>query len=172
MAAIVAYPDLKALMADGLPSLQRRAALLGLRGLVFKSHGSADAMAFEQALNRAYDAARNNLPTVSGPGLRTRPLLAPADGPTPAWRCGDRTIMRRYSRITGTGSYLPHAGDQRRSGLQNWASAASKPSDEWIVERTGIRRATLPRQMSRPATSVWAARNALEAANLQPRTLI
>ena len=37
------------------------AALLGLRGLVFKSHGSADALAFEQALNRAYDAARNNL---------------------------------------------------------------------------------------------------------------
>ena len=35
--------------------------VLGLRGLVFKSHGSADAMAFEHALNRAYDAARNNL---------------------------------------------------------------------------------------------------------------
>ncbi|MDQ6628739.1 MAG: phosphate acyltransferase PlsX [Pseudomonadota bacterium] len=37
------------------------AALLGLRGLVFKSHGSADAFAFEQALNRAHDAARNGL---------------------------------------------------------------------------------------------------------------
>ena len=37
------------------------AALLGLRGLVFKSHGSADAFAFEQALNRAYDAAHNRL---------------------------------------------------------------------------------------------------------------
>ncbi|MGZ5217184.1 MAG: phosphate acyltransferase PlsX [Caldimonas sp.] len=37
------------------------AALLGLRGLVFKSHGAADAYAFEQALNRAYDAARNGL---------------------------------------------------------------------------------------------------------------
>lgn len=37
------------------------AALLGLRGLVFKSHGSADAFAFEQALNRAYDAAYNRL---------------------------------------------------------------------------------------------------------------
>jgi glycerol-3-phosphate acyltransferase PlsX len=37
------------------------AALLGLRGLVFKSHGSADALAFEQALARAYDAARNQL---------------------------------------------------------------------------------------------------------------
>ena len=37
------------------------AALLGLRGLVFKSHGSADAFAFENALNRAYDAARHRL---------------------------------------------------------------------------------------------------------------
>ena len=37
------------------------AALLGLRGLVFKSHGSADAFAFEHALTRAYDAARNRL---------------------------------------------------------------------------------------------------------------
>jgi len=37
------------------------AALLGLRGLVFKSHGSADAFAFEQALNRAHDAARAGL---------------------------------------------------------------------------------------------------------------
>ena len=28
---------------------------------MFKSHGSADAFAFEQALHRAYDAARNGL---------------------------------------------------------------------------------------------------------------
>jgi len=37
------------------------AALLGLRGLVFKSHGSSDKLAFEVALNRAYDAARHRL---------------------------------------------------------------------------------------------------------------
>ncbi|MBY0466015.1 MAG: phosphate acyltransferase PlsX [Burkholderiales bacterium] len=37
------------------------AALLGLRGLVFKSHGSADAFAFQRALERAYDAARHDL---------------------------------------------------------------------------------------------------------------
>ena len=34
---------------------------MGLRGLVFKSHGSADDFAFRHALERAYDAARNNL---------------------------------------------------------------------------------------------------------------
>ena len=37
------------------------AALLGLNGIVFKSHGSADEVAFETALNRAYDAANHNL---------------------------------------------------------------------------------------------------------------
>jgi phosphate acyltransferase len=37
------------------------AALLGLRGLVFKSHGSADDFAFEHALNRAYDASSHRL---------------------------------------------------------------------------------------------------------------
>ncbi len=37
------------------------AALLGLRGLVIKSHGSADAYAFEWAIKRGYDALRNNM---------------------------------------------------------------------------------------------------------------
>ncbi len=37
------------------------AAFLGLRGLVFKSHGSADAIAFENALSRAHEAAKNQL---------------------------------------------------------------------------------------------------------------
>ena len=61
LAAIIAYPVLSALMKRMDYRRYNGAALLGLRGLVFKSHGSADALAFEQALNRAYDAARNNL---------------------------------------------------------------------------------------------------------------
>ncbi len=61
IAAIVAYPVLKAFKNRVDHRRYNGAALLGLRGLVFKSHGSADAFAFERALNRAYDAARNNL---------------------------------------------------------------------------------------------------------------
>lgn len=60
-AAIVAYPVLKALMKRMDHRRYNGAALLGLRGLVFKSHGSADPSGYEHALNRAYDAARNNL---------------------------------------------------------------------------------------------------------------
>ena len=57
------------------------AALLGLRGLVFKSHGSADAFAFEQALLRAYDSARNNLlERVQARIAHARPLLATGIG--------------------------------------------------------------------------------------------
>ncbi|MDE2128123.1 MAG: phosphate acyltransferase PlsX [Betaproteobacteria bacterium] len=37
------------------------AALLGLRGLVFKSHGSADAFAFQQAMERAHEAAEGRV---------------------------------------------------------------------------------------------------------------
>ena len=84
MAAIVAYPVLSALMRRVDHRRYNGAALLGLRGLVFKSHGSADTMAFEQALNRAYDAARNNLLD----RVRTRvahaaPLLAADAQPEP-----------------------------------------------------------------------------------------
>jgi glycerol-3-phosphate acyltransferase PlsX len=59
--ALAAMPVLKHFKARVDPRRYNGAALLGLRGLVFKSHGSADAYAFEQALNRAYDAARNRL---------------------------------------------------------------------------------------------------------------
>lgn len=61
MAAIAAYSVLNAFKSRFDHRRYNGAALLGLRGLVFKSHGSADVMAFGNALNRAYDAATNNL---------------------------------------------------------------------------------------------------------------
>ena len=61
LAAVVAYPVISALKKRVDSRRYNGGALLGLRGLVFKSHGSADAFAFESALNRAYDAARHNL---------------------------------------------------------------------------------------------------------------
>jgi glycerol-3-phosphate acyltransferase PlsX len=60
-AALVALPVLNHFKKRVDHRRYNGAALLGLRGLVFKSHGSADAFAFEHALNRAYDAARNGL---------------------------------------------------------------------------------------------------------------
>ena len=43
------------------PRSYNGASLLGLRGIVIKSHGGADAMAFENAIRVARKAARSNL---------------------------------------------------------------------------------------------------------------
>ena len=76
-AAIVAYPVLTAFKRRLDHRRYNGAALLGLRGLVFKSHGSADVFAFEQALNRAYDAASNHLlDRVQARIAHAAPLLA------------------------------------------------------------------------------------------------
>jgi glycerol-3-phosphate acyltransferase PlsX len=61
IAALVALPVLKRFKARVDPRGYNGAALLGLQGLVFKSHGSADAYAFGKALTRAYDAASHGL---------------------------------------------------------------------------------------------------------------
>lgn len=75
--ALLATPVLSALKKRMDHRRYNGAALLGLRGLVFKSHGSADAFAFEQALHRAYDAARNNLlDRVQARIAHAAPLLA------------------------------------------------------------------------------------------------
>ena len=60
-AAIIAYPVLQDFKSKIDHRLYNGAALLGLRGLVFKSHGSADVLAFEKALLRAYDASEHQL---------------------------------------------------------------------------------------------------------------
>jgi glycerol-3-phosphate acyltransferase PlsX len=52
--ALLARKSLKKLN----PERYNGASLLGLKGLVFKSHGGANAYAFEWALQRAYDAAK------------------------------------------------------------------------------------------------------------------
>ena len=81
LAAMVAYPVLFAFKNRVDYRRYNGAALLGLRGLVFKSHGSADDFAFEQALNRAYDAARNNLlDRVQARIAHARPLLLGGEG--------------------------------------------------------------------------------------------
>ena len=85
LAAAVSYPALRALKKRMDHRRYNGAALLGLRGLVFKSHGSADAVAFEQALRRAYDAASNNLlERVRARVAHAAPLLLGACGPAQA----------------------------------------------------------------------------------------
>jgi glycerol-3-phosphate acyltransferase PlsX len=57
MGAVLAKGALKKLN----PERYNGASLLGLKGLVFKSHGGANAYAFEWAIKRAFDAAKYNV---------------------------------------------------------------------------------------------------------------
>jgi 3-oxoacyl-[acyl-carrier-protein] synthase III len=47
--------------------------------------------------------------------------------------------MRPYSRITGTGSFLPERRLSNADLVAELAARGVESSDEWIVERTGIR---------------------------------
>ena len=61
LSALAAMPVLKAMKERMDPGRYNGASLLGLRGIVIKSHGSADAYAFGQALARAADEVRNDV---------------------------------------------------------------------------------------------------------------
>ncbi len=61
LSGLIALPVLKALRARMDPGRYNGASLLGLKGVVIKSHGSADRYAFAQALRRAADEVRSDV---------------------------------------------------------------------------------------------------------------
>jgi 3-oxoacyl-[acyl-carrier-protein] synthase III len=76
--------------------------------------------------------------------------------------------MTRYSRITGTGSYLPPRRLTNADLAAELATRGVETSDEWIVERTGIRaRHFAAPDVTSSDLGVEAAKNALQAAGLQ-----
>ena len=62
LAALVATPVINALRARMDPAKYNGATLVGLKGIVIKSHGSADARAFAHALESAVEEVRHNVP--------------------------------------------------------------------------------------------------------------
>jgi 3-oxoacyl-[acyl-carrier-protein] synthase-3 len=73
--------------------------------------------------------------------------------------------MSRYSRITGTGSYLPPRRVTNADLAVELAAKGIETSDDWIVERTGIRtRHFAAPDVSTSDLGAHAARQALEAA--------
>jgi glycerol-3-phosphate acyltransferase PlsX len=62
LAAVVALPVIRAFKRRFDHRAYNGASLLGLRGIVVKSHGAADVYAFRAALGRAAEAARERLP--------------------------------------------------------------------------------------------------------------
>ncbi len=61
LAALLALPAIKAFRGRMDHRRYNGASLLGLRGIVIKSHGSADAFAYQQALGRAVEEVRNSV---------------------------------------------------------------------------------------------------------------
>jgi len=73
--------------------------------------------------------------------------------------------MSRYSRITGTGSYLPPQRVTNADLATQLAAKGVETSDQWIVERTGIRaRHFAAPDVTSSDLGVEAAKRALEAA--------
>lgn len=80
--------------------------------------------------------------------------------------------MSSYSRITGTGSYLPPRRLTNADLVAELAANGLETSDEWIVERTGIK----ARHFAAPDVcssdlAVEAARLAMQAANIEASTI-
>lgn len=61
LGALVARGAIKSFSRRMNPSRYNGASLLGLRGLVFKSHGGEDAYGYEWAIKRAFEAAKHDL---------------------------------------------------------------------------------------------------------------
>ena len=80
--------------------------------------------------------------------------------------------MTRYTRITGTGSFLPARRVSNDELAAELAARGIETSDAWITERTGIR----ARHFADPATpasqlAVPAAQAAMQAAGAQPQDI-
>ncbi|MCY7318881.1 MAG: ketoacyl-ACP synthase III [Ramlibacter sp.] len=75
--------------------------------------------------------------------------------------------MARFSSITGTGSYLPPRRVTNADLAEELAAKGVETSDQWIVERTGIRaRHFADDGVTSSDLGVEAARRALEAAGI------
>ena len=78
--------------------------------------------------------------------------------------------MTLYSRITGTGSYLPPRRLTNADLAAELAQSGVETSDDWIVERTGIRaRHFAAPEVSSSDLGVEAARLALQAAGVEAK---
>jgi len=82
------------------------------------------------------------------------------------------TSSPKYSRITGTGSYLPPNRVSNESLAAQLAGDGVETSDQWIVERTGIKaRHFAAADVTSSALAVEAARRALAAADVDAASI-
>ena len=125
------------------------ASLLGLKGIVVKSHGAADSFSFEFALEKAVGEVKNNM--LDEIAARMSEI-------------NEDVLLKMYSRIISTGSYLP---EKRLTNFD--FEQMLDTSNSWIVERSGIesRRVAGADELASDL-GYKAAYSALKRANLEP----
>lgn len=80
--------------------------------------------------------------------------------------------MNRYSRIVGTGSALPERLVTNADLVRELGERGLETSDEWIVERTGIRQRHIASpEISSSVLGTQAARRAIEAAGVPAESI-
>jgi predicted naringenin-chalcone synthase len=145
------------------PRRYNGASLLGLNGVIIKSHGSADVFSFEQAILKAAEEVRGGL-------LRriADQVGATMTCPTDCWKKESRHDAtsipdaknlfphRRYRQLSAD-AYLTNADLEKRI----------ETTSEWIVERTGIRERHIAAEGELTSDLAQkAAESALEAAGI------
>jgi hypothetical protein len=135
------------------PRASNGGIFLGLNGVVVKSHGGTDAMGFASALDMAIDMARADvIPKIVADRAAIWPPLSnpPRELPLREHRAFPDHRLRRVS-----------AGDRSH---QCRARRRVDTSDEWIVERTGIRAGASRSRRTTSDLALKAAQAALEDA--------
>ena len=165
LAALVAYPVLQAFKRRIDPRRHNGATLIGLKGIVVKSHGSADKLAFEQravpGLRRGRQRRAGQDRAADGGDAGARGARR-SRGRAPRCRSGGRPVP---SRIAGTGSYLP--ATRRHQRRPRAADRHQRRVDRRTAPASA--RATSPRTTEQTSDLALAAsRPALAAAGLAP----
>ena len=104
---------------------------LGLNGIVIKSHGGADAEGFAAAIDIGYDMVRHEL--LAKIGETHRRAICAATGKRARWRA-----ERPRERVAFGRARLRQLSAGRVLTNDELAQSVDT-SDEWIVQRTGIR---------------------------------
>ena len=145
---LLALPILRDIRNHIDPRRYNGASLLGLQGIVIKSHGGADVQAYKHAIREAVLEVRKYPATDQQ-----------SPGGNPQRKAEQRV---NYTRIIGTGGYLPDK-ILTNADLERMVET----SDEWIVERTGIRERRIAEEGRTTCDlAEQAARGALEMAGV------
>ena len=147
LVALLCKPVLKRVFGRTDLNKFNGASLLGLRGVVVKSHGGANAESFTTAIRKAIKEAEMNVPE------KIRVAVA-------AKHVAEACNIMKYAKIAATGSYLPE-----KILTNHDLAKMMDTSDEWIVQRTGIKQRHVVTEHDNVVTmAASAARKALEAA--------